>query len=78
MARASGYSSLGFRAMSRERLVRMAWGTYHTDQTVASPSRNSSGTGKSSMPSMASRSASGWAAVNSAAACRAAERSTWG
>ena len=35
---ASGYSSLGFRAIKRDRLVRMAWGTYHTDHTVDSPS----------------------------------------
>ena len=69
IARASGYSSLGFSAMSRDKLVRMAWGTYHTDQTAARPSWRSWDTGKPSALSMASASASGWAEMNSASTC---------
>ena len=68
IARASGYSSLGFRAMSRDKLVRMAWGTYHTDHTVTSPSLSSIFRGKPLARRKASRSASGWAAEKSPAA----------
>ena len=67
---------MGFRAISRDRLVRMAWGTYHTDQTGPRPSCTSWAEGKPSALRKPSKSASGWAEAKSDAACRAAWSST--
>ncbi len=64
--------------MRRDRLVRMALGTYHTDQTVPSPSVRSWAAGKPSAVSRPSRADSGWAAVKSAAAWTAAVWRSWG
>ena len=78
MARASGYSSLGFRASRAARLVRMAWGTYHTEYTVPKVRERSCWTGKSSRPKNAAPSASGWAWAKASMACSAAPQRTWG
>ena len=62
--------------MRRARLVRMAWGTYHTDHTAPRPSLKSWVRGNPSMDSISGTLASGWTAEKSAIACSEKERRT--
>ena len=73
MARASGYSSFGWSARSSDRLLRMAFGTYHTDHRVDKFSFSNCRAGNSLSFNMRRRLSSVWDAVKSVTVCRAAD-----